>query len=50
MNYEDHSWTVCVDLKVTGMLLGQQTDCTKKPCFIYELNSRTKELDWKLTE
>lgn len=42
INYEDHKWMVCGDLKVISMLLGQQGGYTKYPCFLCEWDSRDK--------
>lgn len=36
LNYCDHEWTICGDLKVISMLLGQQGGYTKYPCFLCE--------------
>ena len=32
--YEEHQWSICVDLKMMNFLLGQQTGYTKYPCFM----------------
>ena len=50
VNYEKHSWTICGDLKVVGMLLGQQSGYTKMPCFICEWDSRARDKHWKKTD
>ena len=36
LSYLDHKWTLCGDLKVISMLLGQQIGYTKFPCFLCE--------------
>lgn len=36
LKYSVHKWTVCGDLKVIFMLLGQQSGYTKFPCFFCE--------------
>jgi hypothetical protein len=44
--YYEHNWSVCSDLKVYGILLGQQGGCTKFPCFMCEWGSRSVEKHW----
>ncbi|GFV20884.1 uncharacterized protein TNCV_353581 [Trichonephila clavipes] len=39
----DHKWTICGDLKVISMLLGQQSGYTKFPCFLCEWDSRDRK-------
>ncbi|GFT66983.1 uncharacterized protein TNCV_1348281 [Trichonephila clavipes] len=39
LSYSDHKWTICGDLKVISMLLGQQSGYTKFSCFLYEWDS-----------
>jgi hypothetical protein len=29
VNYQEHQWVICVDLKMVNFLLGQQSGCTK---------------------
>lgn len=41
--YSDHEWTICGDLKVISMLLGQQSGYTKFPCFLCEWDSRDRK-------
>lgn len=41
--YSDHKWTLCGDLKVISMLLGQQSGYTKFPCFLCEWDSRDRK-------
>ena len=36
INYKDHNWMICGDLKIACMLLGQQAGYTKFPCFMCE--------------
>jgi hypothetical protein len=36
LNYKDHGWMICGDLKVLSMLLEQQSGYTKYPCFLRE--------------
>ncbi|GFW76425.1 uncharacterized protein TNCV_1582041 [Trichonephila clavipes] len=43
LSYSDHKWTICSDLKVISMLLGQQSDYTKFPCFLCEWDSRDRK-------
>lgn len=33
LSYVDHNWTICGDLEVTFMLLGQQSEYAKLPYF-----------------
>ena len=47
IHYEDHNWMVCGDLKVLGMILGQQSGYTKFPCFICEWDSRARDKHWE---
>ncbi|GFV32392.1 uncharacterized protein TNCV_1676781 [Trichonephila clavipes] len=42
-SYSDHKWTICGDLKVIFMLLGQQSGYTKFPCFLCEWDSRDRK-------
>jgi len=34
IKYHEHEWQICGDLKVIGLLLGQQRGYTKYPCFL----------------
>lgn len=43
LSYSQHEWTICGDLKVISMLLGQQSGYTKYPCFICEWDSRDRK-------
>ena len=36
INYKDHNWMICSDLKIVCMLLGQQAGYVKFPCFLCE--------------
>ncbi|KAL4715297.1 hypothetical protein ACJJTC_010867 [Scirpophaga incertulas] len=45
--YNEHQWSICVDLKMVNFLLGQQSGYTKYPCFICLWDSRAKEDHWK---
>ncbi|XP_022900735.2 uncharacterized protein [Onthophagus taurus] len=47
LNYEDHDWKVCADLKVTGMLCGLQRGYTKYCCFLCFWDSRAREHHYK---
>ena len=44
--YTEHKWAICGDLKITGLLLEQQSKFTKFPCFIYECDCRDRESLW----
>lgn len=46
IDYQNHKWVVCGDLKVLSLLLGQQRGYTKFPCFLCEWDSRNKDLHW----
>lgn len=43
INYNEHQWIICVDLKMVNFLLGQQGGYTKYPCFLCFWDSRDKE-------
>ena len=43
LSYSDHEWTVCGDLKIIAMLLGQKKGCTKFPRFLCEWDSRSRK-------
>ena len=54
MNYVRHSWNVCEDLKIEGILLRQETGYTIMPCFMCEWDSCAKftkvnKMAWKKT-
>lgn len=40
LNYEEHKWLICGDLKVVGLILGLQSGYTKYPCFMCLWDSR----------
>ncbi|KAF2357609.1 hypothetical protein FHG87_011636 [Trinorchestia longiramus] len=42
IQYEQHQWIICVDLKMVNFLLGQQSGFTKYPCFICMWDSRER--------
>ena len=46
LNYSKHQWVVCGDLKVIGLILGQQSGFTKFPCFLCLWDSRARESHW----
>ncbi|GBO21190.1 hypothetical protein AVEN_254870-1 [Araneus ventricosus] len=43
LSYLDHKWAVCGDLKVISMLLGQQKEYMKCPCFLCEWDGRDRK-------
>ncbi|GFX68178.1 uncharacterized protein TNCV_4440011 [Trichonephila clavipes] len=43
LSYSDHKGTICGDLKVISMLLGQQSGYTKFPCFLCDWDSRDRK-------
>ena len=47
LRYNEHQWSICVDLKMVNILLGQQSGYTKYPCFICLWDSRAKEDHWE---
>nr|XP_047125236.1 uncharacterized protein LOC124807409 [Hydra vulgaris] len=47
LRYNEHQWSICVDLKMVNFFLGQQSGYTKYPCFICLWDSRAKEDHWK---
>ena len=42
INYVDHNWLICCDLKVVALLNGLQLGYTKFMCFLCEWNSRSR--------
>ncbi|GBN96786.1 hypothetical protein AVEN_252094-1 [Araneus ventricosus] len=46
LKYKDSGWTVCSDLKVICMLLGQHAGYTKYPCFLCEWDNLDKKYHW----
>ena len=46
LKYKEFKWTVCEDLKVISMILGQQGGYTKFPFFLCEWDSRAKAKHW----
>lgn len=55
INYGQHQWSICGDLKVVAILLGLQGGYTKYCCFLCEWDSRAKALhyikrDWPLRQ
>lgn len=50
IQYAEHQWIICGDLKISGLLLGQQANFTKMSCFLCDLDSRAGELHWKKIE
>jgi hypothetical protein len=43
IEYHEHEWLICGDLKVNGLLLGQQKGYTKFPCFLCKWDSRARD-------
>ena len=55
INYDQHQWQLCGDLKVVALLLGLQTGYTKYCCFLCEWDSRARDShyikkDWPLRQ
>jgi hypothetical protein len=46
INYKQHQWMVCGDLKVLCMLLEQQQGYTECPCYICEWDSQAQDKHW----
>lgn len=42
INYHDHQWHICADLKVIAILTGLKKGYAKFPCFLCEWDSRDK--------
>ena len=47
INYSNHNWVICVELKMVNFLLGQQSDFTKFPCFLCLWDSRARDQHWE---
>lgn len=43
INYNDHKWKICSDLKVVAMLTGLQQGYTKYMCFLCKWDSRARK-------
>jgi hypothetical protein len=43
IKYHEREWQICGDLKVTGLLLGQQRGYTNFRCFLCEWDSRARD-------
>ena len=46
LQYKEHNWVICVDLKMVNFLLSQQGGYTKYPCFLCLWDSRAKDKHW----
>lgn len=46
INYDNHQWHLCGDLKVVAFLLGLQQGLTKFSCFLCEWDSRARSLHY----
>ena len=46
VKYSEHNWMICGDLKVIGILLGQERGNTKYPCYICKWDSRDRINHW----
>jgi hypothetical protein len=46
IKYHKHEWQISGDLKVIGLLMGQQRSYTKFPSFLYEWDSRARDKHW----
>ena len=43
LNYQEHEWLICGDLKAVGIILGLQSGYTKYPCFLCVWDSRVDD-------
>jgi hypothetical protein len=43
IKYHEHEWQICVDLKASGLLLGQQRGYKKFSCLLCEWDSRARD-------
>jgi len=43
INYSEHQWLICGDLKIIGIILGMQSGNIKFPCFLCLFDSRDRE-------
>ena len=43
LNYQEHKWLICRDLKIVGIILGLQGGYTKYPCFLCLWDSRADD-------
>ena len=50
INYEEHQWQLCGDLKIVAFLLGLQQGYTKYCCFLCEWDSRDRKAHYKRRE
>lgn len=50
INYKDHQWLVCADLKVVAILSGLQCGYTKFMCFLCKWDSRMKSEHYSRTQ
>ena len=46
LHNDDHKWIICVDMKMVNFLLGQQSGCTKFPCFLCMWHTCAKDKHW----
>lgn len=46
LNYDQHKWKICADLKVIGLLLGIKHGNCSYPCYLCLWNSRSRELHY----
>ena len=44
--YSEHNWVICVDIKISNFLLGQQGGYTKNSCFFCYWDSRVTSQHW----
>lgn len=50
VGYREHQWMVCGDFKILTILLGQQANYIKHPCFLCLWNSWPRDLYWTNTD
>lgn len=47
INYSTYKWKICGDLKILGIVLGQQSGYTKTPCYLCLWDSRDRVRHYK---
>ena len=46
LRYNEHNWTIGVDFKMVNILVGQQVEYIKHPCFLCSWDSRATDQHW----
>jgi len=50
ISYSKYEWKICGDLKVIGLLLGQQSGYTKFFCFLCAWDSQARDIHYKIKD